>query len=299
MVSQTVLSCEELNVKGQKCLTVSPSKSPRTESSNPISWLDKKTDFVPNTVYKSWPNLPRIFLTNARSINNKKPNLSELIKTDKDIQKCDILFFTETWLKEGYDDFKEEGYTQMLRADRDKDKTGKLRGGGLAALIKDGSGIRVEQQESVSDPNYELVPFLCYPHGHPENTPPLIFILVYIAGKDFEYANEKMTEYYNKVQQWSKGGPIFLLGDFNHCDFSHLKVSLRRNARSVEQYVTCPTKEEKILDRCYGNIPKFFKYKSKCKHPLRSKNKQSDHKIIILSQENEKCKHTETAVGQR
>lgn len=93
-------------------------------------WLDEKTDFIKNTAYLDWPNLPRLFLTNARSINNKRNDLSELIKTDDDVQDCDIILITETWLNEGTSDIYDSDFTLMLRADRDEEKTGKERGGG-------------------------------------------------------------------------------------------------------------------------------------------------------------------------
>lgn len=93
-------------------------------------WLDEKTDFIKNTAYLDWPNLPRLFLTNARSINNKRNDLSELIKTDDDVQDCDIILITETWLNEGTSDIYDSNFTLMLRADRDEEKTGKERGGG-------------------------------------------------------------------------------------------------------------------------------------------------------------------------
>lgn len=290
MASRSNLSCVEQHVKGEKY----PSLSPSTGSSYLGSWLDDKTDFKLNTVYGNWPKPPRVLLTNTRSVNNKRANLTKLIETDIDVQRCDIMFFTETWLTEGSDDFKVEGFNRMLRADRDKEKTGKSRRGGLCALMKDGSGATLRQEESVSDPNYELTPFLYYQQDHPKDIPPLIFILAYIPGPDFKYAKDKISEYYKKVQMWSNGGPIFLLGDFNRSEFSHLKVSLRKNARSVEQYVTCLTRKDKFLDKCYGNISKLLKYKSTCKRPLCSLNNHSDHNIIILSQENMKCKHTDT-----
>ncbi len=50
----------------------------------------------------------------------------------------------------------------------------------------------------------------------------------------------------------SPDAPNFILGDMNHC-------SLSKTLRNFYQYVTCPTRGNKILDLCYGNIKNAFK----------------------------------------
>ncbi len=63
--------------------------------------------------------------------------------------------------------------------------------------------------------------------------------------------------------------PVFILGDFNSCNLSdHLPT--------LQQYVDCPTRLNRILDRCYGNIPDA--YKAICRPPLG----KSDHNVIHL-----------------
>ena len=41
------------------------------------------------------------------------------------------------------------------------------------------------------------------------------------------------------------------MGDFNACNLSE-------ELPSLEQYVTCPTRDQKTLDRCYGSIPQAY-----------------------------------------
>ena len=50
----------------------------------------------------------------------------------------------------------------------------------------------------------------------------------------------------------SPHAPCFVLGGFNHCD-------LRAVSPSLKQYVTSLTRQDNILDRCYGNIPHAYR----------------------------------------
>ena len=52
---------------------------------------------------------------------------------------------------------------------------------------------------------------------------------------------------YNKALRNSADDLVFLLGDFNRCDVSTLLPNL-------EQNVTCPTRLNKTLDLCLGNL---------------------------------------------
>lgn len=44
---------------------------------------------------------------------------------------------------------------------------------------------------------------------------------------------------------------FIILGDFNHCN-------LKKNMPKLYQFVTFPTRENKILDHCYSNIRNAF-----------------------------------------
>lgn len=44
---------------------------------------------------------------------------------------------------------------------------------------------------------------------------------------------------------------FIILGDFNHCN-------LKKNMPKLYQFVTFPTRENKILDHCYSNIKNAF-----------------------------------------
>ncbi len=77
--------------------------------------------------------LPSIHLANFRSLPNK--TLDELLllsRTNKDFSNSAALCFTETWLNDTIPDSVLHLFNfQLIRADREAESTGKLRGGGL------------------------------------------------------------------------------------------------------------------------------------------------------------------------
>ena len=81
--------------------------------------------------------------------------------------------------------------------------------------------------------------------------------------------NVGVADIITSLQSLAPDAPNFIMGDFNHCD---LKTTLP----SMKQYVTCPTRLNNTLDKCYGNIPKA--YRSVKLPPIG----QSDHNAIQL-----------------
>lgn len=233
--------------------------------------------FRANTAREVPFKLPRILMTNARSLPKKMEDLRNRIRTDEEIQKCKIMCFTETWLTEPSCD-EIEGYRQEHRP-RDPNLTGKKNGGGLGVLIK--NGVRAHVIGEKQTPNYQRIVFIYKTENHPEGAPPLVFMLVYIQPQVRRRGTRMSIErHYSKALRRSNQGPVFILGDFNWCKL--------RNICDVTQYVTCPTRGIRILDKCYGNVPQA--YTSQCRPPLRSTdNTQSDHNVILLTQGNKRC----------
>lgn len=231
--------------------------------------------------------IPRVLLTNAHSLQNKVEDLNNRLTTDKAIQSCELMCFTETWLTEptevGVRGFREKHYP------RDPQKTGKKRGGGLGVLIK--HGVRAEIIGHKQTPNYQRVVFIYETQNHPEGRPPFIFMLVYIQPQaQRRLTRRRVEKYYCKALERSNGAPVFILGDFNWYD------NFLKNSNILEQYVTCPTRRNRILDKCYGNIPQA--YTSHCRAPLRSShNTQSDHNVILLTSAKENCSHSQVSLG--
>ncbi|XP_058614473.1 uncharacterized protein LOC131528995 [Onychostoma macrolepis] len=229
--------------------------------------------------------LPKIMLSNVRSISNKEEEFKKMLE---DVENCDMICITETWMNSDSSRIDMPGY-KTLWADRDPRLTQKHRGGGLMMLVNEAWATDVQVENIMQTPNYELMVVSIIPHNHPEGAPPLTFILVYIppGAKKTQAAIVIADFYYRALEKY--GGPVFLLGDFNHCNFDHL---------GLEQYVTCKTRKENTLDKCYGNVKGA--YRSECRPPVG----RSDHNVILLipkdksdesdSSEDEKCMHEKT-----
>lgn len=245
---------------------------------------DREKKFNLNTAKGFLFKLPHILLTNAHSLLNKVEDLRYRLKTDAEIQSCELMCFTETWLTEP-PRVDVQGY-QERHSVRSTNKTRKKRGGGLGILIKDGVNVQVVAEKQ--NPNYQFLGFKYESENLPEGTPPLIFMLAYIQpGAKRKITRQKLERSYCHAERWSNGGPVFILGDFNWYD-NFLENS---SDPTVYQYVTCPTRRTKTLDRCFGNIPQA--YTSQCRSPLRSTNTQSDHNVILLTPERKNCSHSQ------
>ncbi|KAI2650981.1 Inclusion membrane protein D [Labeo rohita] len=223
--------------------------------------------------------LPKILMSNVRSLSNKKEELKELME-DVENFNSDLMFFTETWFNSNsqMNPFK---IHMLYRFDRDRRLTGKSRGGGLMMLVKEAWATDVKVENIMITPDYELMVVSIIPHDHPADAPPLIFIHVYVPGPNFTQAAIDIAGFYYDAVEMNPGAPVFLLGDFNRIDFTGLL--------DLDQYVSCPTRYNKILDKCYGNLPDA--YQSECRPPLG----KSDHNVIKLnpknSSEKKDCKH--------
>ncbi|MCI4382793.1 hypothetical protein PGIGA_G00018830 [Pangasianodon gigas] len=233
--------------------------------------------------------LPKIMMSNVRSLPNKVEELEEMME-DVENFNFDLMFFTETWLNRNSPSISLEGYTSY-RVDRDARLTQKRRGGGLIMLVNEDWATDVEVENIMITRDYELMVVSVIPHDHPEGAPPLTFIHVYIPpGPNSTQAANDIAGFYYDVLEKYPGGPVFLLGDFNRCDITHLL--------DLEQYVTCPTRCNNTLDKCYGNVPGA--YRSECSPPLG----RSDHNVIHLipkdksdkshPSKDEKCTHDNT-----
>lgn len=85
-------------------------------------------------------------------------------------------------------------------------------------------------------------------------------------------AAARITDCVQQQLHKTPGAAVFILGDFNHC-------KLEQVLTGFEQYVQCVTHDQYILDKCYGNIKKAYRYIAGPKPPLAN----SDHNIIHLS----------------
>lgn len=125
-------------------------------------------------------------------------------------------------------------------------------------------------RESLCTKDVELLSLSVRPMYLPREFPQIFVTVAYIHPKANEtMATDLIFQTVQKVQSISPDAPNFILGDFNHC-------SLDKTLRNFDQYVLCPTRKDKILDKCYGSIKKA--YKSIPLPPLGS----ADHNCVHL-----------------
>ena len=211
--------------------------------------------------------LPVITLANVRSLQNKLDELSVLTKQDCDYRRSSLLCFTETWLTDDMN-VNLDGFT-TIRFDRDATKTQKRVGGGLCMMVNNKWANNFTIRESVSCKHYEILTVSFRPFYLPREFGQITVILVYVPGPNFDLAADRIAESYNKALNRSPDQPVLLAGDFNRCDVTKLLPTLH-------QYVSGPTRLDKTLDMCFGNIPDA--YISRIRPPLG----RSDHNVIHL-----------------
>lgn len=229
--------------------------------------------------------LPAITLTNVRSISNKLDELALRAEHDSEFRQSNIVCLTETWLKDYHDTPSLSGYT-TIRADRKERSSGKSIGGGLCLFVDNRWATQYCVREQVCTPDYELLTVSFRPFYLPREFGQITVILVYVPGPNDEAAGEKITESYNDALARSTDQAVFVFGDFNSCD-------LTKHLPTVHQYVDCPTRLNRTLDRCYGNIPAAFK--AVCRPPLG----KSDHNVIhLLPKYKATLKRTKPAIKQ-
>lgn len=195
--------------------------------------------------------LPVITLSNVRSLNNKMDELLAKVNYDSDFRQSNLMCFTETWLKEGIPDPDLPGYT-LIRADRDNFKSMKSIGGGMCIFVNKHWATQYTIREKVCTRDYEILVVSFRPFYLPREFGQITIILTYVPGPDFEGAATQIAESYNNMLARSADQPVFVLGDMNSCDLSN-------HLPTLHQYVDCPTRLKRTLDKCYGNIPDALK----------------------------------------
>lgn len=212
--------------------------------------------------------LPVITFSNVRSLSNKMNELLAKVRYDSEFRQSNLICFTESWLKEDMPDPNLPGYT-MIRADRDINMSRKSIGGGLCVYVDERWATQYTVRERVCTHDYEILVVSFRPFYCPREFGQITIILAYVPGPDFVGAAARIAESYNTALSRAVNQPVLCLGDFNSCDLSdHLPT--------LHQYVDCPTRLARTLDKCYGNIPDAYKFT--CRPALG----KSDHYVIHL-----------------
>ncbi len=216
--------------------------------------------------------LPSMILGNVQSLRNKVDELQGNVCFQKDFRDCCLMAFTETWLTEHDQDsdLLINGFGAPHHLDRNAEVTKKTQGGGVCVYVNQRYCNSVTVRERICTPDVELLSVSLRPFYLPCEFPQLFITAVYIHPKaNASSACKIIFDVVQKLQSILPDAPNFILGDFNH-------VSLKKTVPNFYQYVSCPTRWDKILDLCYGSVKEA--YKSSPLPPLGS----GDHNCVHL-----------------
>ena len=206
----------------------------------------------------------------SQSLRNKVDELQGNVKFLAEYSSACLLAFTETWLKEHdlQSDLEISSFGVPFRMDRDPAVTGKSLGGGLCLYVNKEWCSTIVIRESLCTPDIELLSVSLHPFFLPREFPQLFVTLVYIHPKaNVDNATQALTESVQRLQSIAPDAPVFVMGDFNNCKPG-------KNLGHFYQYVTCPTRNPKCLDLCFGTVKGA--YKSLRRAPLG----MSDHNVV-------------------
>ena len=201
---------------------------------------------------KTRPPLPSMTLANTRSIRPgvRNTNFDELtanVRYMTEYRDSCILCLTETWLCDSVtdDSVAINGFGAPLRTDRDTQASGKNQGGGVCLYVNERwcnrACVTVRKQLCTRD--VELLSVSICPTYLPREFGQIFVTVCYVPPSAHSArAASEIAETVRSLQLISPDAPCFVLGDFNDCD-------LRTCLPAFEQYVTCPTRKDKTLDR--------------------------------------------------
>lgn len=129
------------------------------------------------------PFLPSIIMGNVNSLMNKSTELEALLKMDRTYRECSLFFLTETWLADTIPDsaVNMPGFT-LVRADREAEKCGKTKGGGLALHVNNmwcHPG-HITVKERICSRDVEVLAVSLRPYYVPREFSHIVAMVVYI-----------------------------------------------------------------------------------------------------------------------
>ena len=128
----------------------------------------------------------------------------------------------------------------------------------------------VKIRHQVCTSNVELLSMSLRPKYLPREFGQLFVTVVYVHPAANEArAIDTIADCIHELELVNPDAPNFILGDFNTCNIT-------KALPNYHQYVSCFTRGNKTLDRCYGNIPDA--YKAVQKAPVGN----SDHNAVQL-----------------
>ncbi len=169
------------------------------------------------------PPLPTILLANVQSLDNKFCELRACISYQRETRDCCVIFLTETWMSAMVPDSAIEltGFS-VLRSDRMKGLTGKIRGGGVCFYINNSwcDEKNLHYIKSFYSPDLEFHMLLCRPFWLPREFTVIIIMAVYIPPQ--ANTDQALKELYGNISEQETAHPdvaFVVTGDFNKANF--------------------------------------------------------------------------------
>ena len=219
------------------------------------------------------PAIPSVIMGNVNSLPNKSDELSALVRNDRSFREISLICLSETWLNKDISDdiIGLPGFT-VVRADRDTERSGKTKGGGLALFINNRwcNPGHVTVKETVCSRDIELLAVGLRPYYLPRELPHVIAVCVYIPpSADAATACDVIHSTIAGLQTQHPDAFYLISGDFNH-------ATLESTLTNFYQFVDCPTRKNRTIDLLYANIKEAYKAS-----PLPPLGK-SDHNMVYL-----------------
>ena len=198
--------------------------------------------------------VPTVITGNVRSLRNKADELTGLTRWNYVYREASVICLTETWLQEDKDPdcaFNMDGYT-LVRGDRDSNKTGKTTGGGVAAYVNSrwAKDITVFDKLSVAD--IECLTLSIRPFYLPREFTKVFITIVYIPpNANVKNAEQILHNIVIKTENDNPDAIKIVTGDFNSCQFD-------KCIPVYQQYINFATRDDKLLDLFYCNIPNAY-----------------------------------------
>ena len=174
------------------------------------------------------------------------------------------------WLKPEItgDSLNIEGFT-FVRSDRTAE-SGKSRGGGLGVYVNQRWCTNITLKETYCDCDLELMVVSLRPFYMPREFSAIHVVVVYMPpDANYNAAVGKLHEHIDMIENHSPDSVNIIVGDFNQCP-------VRNNLPGYDQFVTCKTRGDNIIDLCFVNVKNS--YVSHQKPALG----ESDHNMIHM-----------------
>lgn len=174
-----------------------------------------------------------------------------------------LLVLTETWLHKDIPNslIELEGFS-LVHADKEE-TSGKSRGGGICVFVSDCRCKNYTVRETVCIPNIELLCISLRPFYLLREFGNIIICSACVPSSgNVAQAAARIADCIHNQQQRTPRAMVFIIGDFNH-------FKLEPSLPGLHQYIKCGTRDNIVLDECFGKIrnayrarpkPPFFKF---------------------------------------